>query len=93
MEDSLQYKYNALISEYLARFTHKQGLELDDDDMQSDFFGFCDGLYIFSVNDIRLDIDEEAPAGQIKSWFSECVGIFGEKKVMINYRSWLMGAR
>ena len=89
MEDSLQYKYNALISEYLARFADKQGLELDGDDMQSDFFGFCDGLYIFSVNDIRLDIDEEAPAGQIKQWHS----LYNQCKTSINYRSWLMGAR
>lgn len=89
--DSLQYQYNALISEYLARFAHKQGLELDDDSMQSDFFGFCEGTYIFSINDIRRDIDEDVPAGEIKKWDSEYVSMIGAP--IINYRSWLMGAR
>ena len=93
MEDSLQYKYNALISEYLARFAVKQGISLDEDDMQSDFFGFCEGTYIFSINDIRLDIDKAVPAGVIKEWFSECSIIFKKENIRINYKSWLMGAR
>lgn len=87
MEDSLQYRYNAIISEYLARFSEKQGLSLDEgDNMQSDFFGFCEGTYIFSINDIRRDIDEDVPAGVVKEWCSIGAPI-------INYRSWLMGAR
>ena len=93
MEDSLQYKYNELISEYLARFAVKQGLSLDDDSMQSDFFWFNDGLWVFSINDIRLDIDKAVPAGVIKEWFSECSIIFKKENIRINYKSWLMGAR
>jgi hypothetical protein len=91
MQDDLQYRYNAIISEYLARFAEKQGLELDADDMQADFFGFCEGTYIFSINNIRLDIDQNVPAGQIKKWDSEYVSMIGAP--IINYRSWLMGAR
>lgn len=89
MEDSLQYRYNAIISEYLARFAEKQGLSLDDDDMQSDFFWFCEGTYIFSINDIRRDIDEDVPADAIISWYLYFTGT----GTYINYRSWLMGAR
>jgi hypothetical protein len=93
MQDDLQYRYNAIISEYLARFAEKQGLELDTDDMQADFFWFNEGLYVYSINDIRLDIDEDVPAGKIHEWFSECSAIFEKQKIRINYRSWLMGAR
>lgn len=89
MEDSLQYRYNAIISEYLARFSEKQGLSLDEDSMQSDFFGFCEGTYIFSINDIRLDIDKDVPADAIISWYLYFTGT----GTYINYRSWLMGAR
>lgn len=92
MENDLQYRYNTIISEYLARFAEKQSLELDSgDSMQWDFYGFNEGSYIFSINDIRLDIDKDVPAGVIKEWNSSCVGINGE--YWINYRSWLMGAR
>ena len=87
--ETLQYKYNSLISEYLARFTHKQGLELDDDDMQSDFFGFCEGTYIFSINDIRRDIDENVHAGAIINWYLYFTGT----GTYMNYRSYLMGLR
>jgi hypothetical protein len=89
MQDDLQYRYNAIISEYLARFAEKQGLELDTDDMQADFFGFCEGTYIFSINDIRLDIDKDVPAGEIKKWDDMNL----KSRQYINYRSWLMGAR
>lgn len=87
--EELKYRYNELISEYLARFAHKQGLELDDDSMQSDFFGFCEGTYIFSINDIRLDIDKNVPAGAIINWYLYFTGT----GTYINYRSWLIGAR
>jgi len=87
--DDLQYRYNEIISEYLARFAEKQGLELDEDDMQSDFFGFYDGFYIFSINDIRLDIDRNVPEGEIKKWDD----MNRKSRQYINYRSWLMGAR
>lgn len=93
MEDNLKYRYNEIISEYLARFTEKQGLELDPDSMQSDFFWFNEGNWTFPISDIRLDIDLNVPAGQIKQWFSECSSVFKKKGVRINYRSWLMGAR
>jgi hypothetical protein len=89
MQDDLQYRYNAIISEYLARFAEKQGLLLDTDDMQSDFFGFNEGTYIFSINDIRLDIDKDVPAGEIKKWDDMNL----KSRQYINYRSWLMGAR
>ena len=92
MQDSLQYRYNAIISEYLAQFQEKQGLELDpEDNMQTDFFGFSDGSYIFAIDDIRRDIDQDVPAGVIKEWYSDCSGVMGE--YWINYRSWLMGLR
>lgn len=87
--DSLQYRYNALISEYLARFAEKQGLSLDEDSMQADFFGFCEGTYILSINDIRLDIDKDVPAGEIINWYLYFTGT----GTYINYRSWLIGAR
>lgn len=88
--ETLQYKYNSLISEYLARFADKHSLSLDEgDDMQSDFFGFCEGTYIFSINDIRLDIDKDVPAGEIKEWDD----MNWKSRQYINYRSWLMGAR
>lgn len=90
MEDSLQYRYNAIISEYLARFVEKQGLSLDEgDNMQADFFGFFEGTYIFSINDIRRDIDEDVPADAIISWYLYFTGT----GTYINYRSWLMGLR
>ena len=89
MSDSLQYRYNAIISEYLARFAERNDLELDPADMQSYFFFFTGGLYLFSIDEIRLDVDQSPGKRMIVKWYCSQERILKD----VNYRSYLMGLR
>lgn len=89
MKDGLKTQYNAVISEYIARFSERNDLEFDPDDYQSDYFFFTGGLYLFSINDIRLDVDQNPEPRTVIRWYCS------KERVVknINYRSYLMGLR
>ena len=76
---------------YIEAFAEKQGLTFDDwaDYLEIADFGITD---VFSLSDIRFDIDTNQSAGLINDW-NESVLENHKENGYINYKSWCMGLR
>jgi hypothetical protein len=88
--ENLKAGLKAAIDAYLKAFEKKYDGEFDK---ESDMYLLeprCFGDYVFSIDDIILDVENPEQSGEIFKWWGACVdNEWGE----INFRSWLMGAR
>ncbi len=89
---NLQQTYQSACLSYIKAFEKKQGYEFTDWIGSYDIAIFID-QYFINLSDVRFDIDEDVPAGTIIEWYDATleVGLLGE--TIINYRSWVKGAR
>ena len=88
--ENLKAGLKAAIDAYLKAFEKKYDGEFEQEaDMyllEPRWFGD----YVFSVDDIILDVENPDKIGEILKWWGACVDNESDE---INFRSWLMGAR
>lgn len=87
-----QYKsLNKAISEYIKAFIKKQ--EMDFDYWLSDEIGgtACFGSeWMFSFNDIRLDLETNQPKHRILEWYEDSLNLYEHTGYDNPYKAWLL---
>ena len=78
----------AAIDAYLIAFEKKYDGEFEQENLPLEPRWFGD--YVFSLDDIILDIENPAKSGEIFKWWGACVDNDSSR---ITFRSWLVGAR
>jgi hypothetical protein len=88
--ENLKAGLKAAIDAYLIEFEKKYDGEFEKEAdinlLEPRWFGD----YVFSIDEIILDIENPEQSGEIFKWFGACVD---NDSVYINFRGWLMGAR
>jgi len=87
----LEKRYNAIVQEYIDKFSKKQGLELEH--WVADRVGeiACFGcVFFFNFSDIVFDINTKQPKGQIIDWLYYLLDNEGQS---LNYSSYCKGFR
>lgn len=94
--ETLRSEYTAVVRKYCEVFAEKHELGEEPFDWVAEDIGgvinFGDNYY-FNFDDIRTDIDRDAPIDEIFSWYNHCLRlhtISGDIPTP-NYRSWLSG--
>ena len=92
MKTTLKERFEKVANEYLDVFTKKQDLYCDGW-IGDDVGGICGFIeqYFFTLDDMRLDIDLNAPKGLILRWQEDNLEAGRDK--YINYTSYIKGAR
>ena len=87
---NLKANLKAAIDAYLKAFEKKYDGEFEKEAdinlLEPRWFGD----YVFSINDIILDIENHEQSSEIFKWWGACVD---SGCADINFKSWLMGAR
>ena len=96
MEKELKENFEKAVNAYLKAFCEKQEFDYEDakDLWVAGDVGdvvLCSDFY-FSFNDIRTDIDMDAPAGEIIRWYDYYMEMANLRLPLMNYQSWLKGA-
>lgn len=96
MGKELKKEFEEIADKYLKAFCGKQGFDYDD---AKDLWVAGDvgdvvlcGDFYFSFDDIRTDIDMDAPVGEIIKWYDYYMEVANLSLPLMNYRSWLKGA-
>lgn len=88
--ENLKAGLKAAIDAYLIEFEKKYDGEFEKEAdinlLEPRWFGD----YVFSIDEIILDIENPEQSGEIFKWWGACVDNESDE---INFRSWLMGAR
>ena len=88
--ENLKAGLKSAIDGYLKAFEKKYDGEFEKESdmhlLEPRWFGY----YVFSIDDIVLDIENPEQSGEIFKWWGACVD---NGCADINFRSWLMGAR
>ena len=88
----LKENFDKACNDYLEAFCKKQGF--------SSFYWIadrvgemadCNECFTFSFDDIRTDIDTDAPAQKIVEWYDCCAEAESVGIATPNYRHWLQG--
>lgn len=85
---TLKQRYDSIIKEYAEAFLRKHNFQEDEELYDYEIDEKCwlwIGDYTFNMDDVRLDIDKDAPEESFLSWYDDTNGV--------NYSSYLMGAR
>jgi len=86
---TLNKRFEKIVNEYIAEFCKKQDVELEYW-VAEDIGGICSiGDMFLTFDNIRLDIDKEAPKGLITEWYWADI----TAKQTINYWSYIRGLR
>lgn len=94
--ETLKSEYTAVVRKYCEVFAEKHELGEEPFDWVAEDIGgvinFGDNYY-FNFDDIRTDIDRDAPIDEIFSWYNHCMRLhtISEDIPTPNYRSWLSG--
>ena len=88
--ENLKAGLKAAIDAYLIAFEKKYDGEFDREAGKYLLEPRWFGEYVFSVDEIIIDIENPEQNGEIFKWFGACVDNHSSE---INFRSWLMGAR
>ena len=96
-DSKLWNKWVKVCNEYLKAFCKKHGYDYED--ATRSWVGDFDGTMVFcgdecaSIEDIIIDIEENAPEEEFQRWQYYCVecAIHGCKNYAPNYESWLKG--
>lgn len=89
---TLKHRYDSIIKEYAKVFLRKHDFQEDEGLCEYEIDGkgwLWVGDYTFNMDDVRLDIDKDAPKGLFFEWYDAIM----MNNRTINYTSWLMGAR
>lgn len=93
--ETLRSEYTAVVHKYCEVFAEKHELgEEPFDWVAQDIGGVVEfGDYYFNFDDIRTDIDRDAPVDEIFSWYDHCMRLhtISTDIPTPNYRSWLSG--
>lgn len=96
MEKELKENFEKAANAYLKAFCEKQDFDYEDAKESwaaGDVGGaVCCGDFYFSLDDIRTDMDKDAPAGEIIKWYDYYNEMAVLNLPLMNYRSWLNGA-
>lgn len=96
--EALKERYEAICTEYVLKFLKKQGFYNKDDgyypydwiaDEVGSILSVNEGSYVFSMNEIRHDIDNNIKKGTIVKFYNYTV----DNQRCINYQSYLKGCR
>ena len=88
----LQARYKAVCRAYIKEFCDKQDLYFEYAVLDDLGGMLCfSNEYFINFDNIRLDIDEDAPKGLILDWHEKSLKHYEKKN--INYYSYLKGAR
>lgn len=95
---TLQEQFNKIADKYIKAFCKKQDLELDFwvADIIGDTAFFAD--LCFSYDNIRLDVDNDIPKGEIIRWYYDTLTAHFNKDITVEnlnlstmtYRNWLI---
>lgn len=93
--ESLKYKFKEVAEAYLKAFCEKHDYDYENDSWIGGRVGEVAvlGDDFYDLNDIRYDIDNNIPAGEIEKWtayFLRLEELECPKK--INFQSWCKGA-
>ncbi len=92
---SLKERYSDLCNLYVEEFIKKHELTTDDDWVGNEVGGIVTiGDCFINFDDIRLDIDKNAPKHCFFKWYYETLDYINEKGTTegcVNYKSYLMG--
>ena len=91
--EKLKIQFEKCCNEYIKQFAKKQGLEFDYwiGDEVGGIASFID-QYVFNLDDIRYDLEENIPKGEILEWQNNNIEVATEGK-WINYKSYCIGLR
>lgn len=96
MEKKLKDDFEKAANAYLKAFCEKQCFDYEDakESWAADDVGgvACCGDFYFSLDEIRTDIDSDAPVGEIIKWYDYHTEMAYLSLPLMNYRSWLNGA-
>lgn len=95
---TLKERYEDICTEYVLKFLKKQGFYTKEDGYYpydwianevGSILSVNDDSYVFSMNEIRIDIDENIRKGTIIKFYNYTV----DNQRCINYQSYLKGLR
>lgn len=92
---TLKQRYDSIIKEYAEAFLRKHNFQEDEEDGELYDYEIDEkgwlwvGDYTFNMDDVRLDIDENAPKGLFIEWYDSNISL----NCNINYYSWIMNSR
>jgi hypothetical protein len=94
-EKSLRERFEVVCTEYLKEFCLKHNLSMCCDWVGNEIGGVVTiGDYFINFDDIRLDIDKNAPEPCFFKWYYESLDYVCEKGTTegcVNYKTYLMG--
>lgn len=94
---AIRKQWEAACNAYADAFCEKHGFPKLGESLDTYWAGghgayLNAGDYTFSLQDVQTDIDEDAPEGEILTWYDyslECVSLGLQE---MNFHSWLAGA-
>lgn len=92
MQQPLKHRFENIANEYLNIFTEKQEIEFDF--WVGDEIGGLASFnteHFFTLDDMRIDIDHDAPKGLIIQWHYD--NLDAGRDNWINYPSYIKGLR
>lgn len=96
MGKELKENFEKAANAYLKAFCEKQGFDYENakESWAANDVGsvVCCGDFFFAFEDIRTDIDNNAPVGEIIKWYDYHTEMAYLNLPLMNYRSWLNGA-